>query len=185
MLKIQALYSFLSRLSKREKLIFYGAATFVSLAMIDQLIVTPIYSKITSLNKEVVDKEAGIKKNLRILSQKDRIVEERNRYASLLNKFESGEEDITALLKEVEVLAGKNSVYLIDIKPVGLESEEGQEKYLVRLNCEAEMTGIFSFIYSVESSDKLLTVEDYKITPKSPGSSVARCTMSISKRVMQ
>ena len=50
MLNIRAFYTFLSRLSKREKFIFYGAAFFASIALIDRLIVSPISSKIAYLN---------------------------------------------------------------------------------------------------------------------------------------
>lgn len=183
MLNLLTFYNFLSRLSKREKSIFYVSAFFVSLTFIDRLIVSPIYTKITSLSDEIKEKEAGIKRNMHVLAQKDRILKEAEKYASYIRILESSDEDVTSLLKEVERLANEASVYLIDIKPAGLKEEEGYGKLLVKLNCEAPMEQIAGFMYSVESSDRLLTVESYKIGPKGKGSDIARCNMSISRRV--
>ena len=183
MLNLLTFYNFLSRLSKREKTILYVSAFFVSLTLIDRLIVSPIYAKITSLSSEIKEKEAGIKRNMHVLVQKDRILKEAEKYASYIEILQSSDEDVTSLLKDVERLANEASVYLIDIKPAGLKEEEGYSKLLVKLNCEASMEQIAGFMYSVESSDRLLTVESYKIGPKGKGSDIARCNMSISRRV--
>ncbi|MFC1807261.1 hypothetical protein ACFL0T_02705 [Candidatus Omnitrophota bacterium] len=185
MLNIQSLLKFTARLSKREKAVFYAAIFFISLVAVDRLIVSPIYLKIISLNKEIKDKEVGIKRNLHFLTQKDRIKSEVSKYGPILKKFESNEADITSILKELEKLANDASVYLVDIKPTGTKEEDGYIKHVVKLNCEAQMEQIVDFIYSAETSDTLFTVEDYKISPKSKDSAVAQCSMSISRRTVK
>jgi hypothetical protein len=72
-------------------------------------------------------------------------------------------------------------VYLIDLKPAGLKTTGGSKRYLINLNCEAQMEQVVEFLYNVENSDKLLTVERYQITPKSKESKVAKCNIAISK----
>ncbi|MFH1867406.1 MAG: type 4a pilus biogenesis protein PilO [Candidatus Omnitrophota bacterium] len=183
MINMLVFYNFLSRLSKREKSVLYISTIFISLALIDRLIVSPIYAKVTSLGKDIKEKEASIKRNIHMLAQKERIEAERTKYSSYIQLLESSDDDVTSLLKEVERLANEASVYLIDIKPAGLKKEEGYSKLLVKLNCEAPMADIAGFMHSIESSDSLLTVESYKIGPKGKGSDAARCSMSISRRV--
>ena len=185
MLKLQKFYAFLSRMSKREKFIFYGAALFIFLAVMDRLVISPILSKITSLNKEIQEKGAAIKRNTHILSNRDRVSAEKVKYASFLNKFESAAgEDETSLLKEIETLANEASVYIIDIKPAGAKTGGGYSMYTVKLNCEAQMENVISFMYNIENSNDLLTIINYKITPKSKDSSIASCSMSVSKRLV-
>jgi len=181
--KLQALYSFLAHLSKREKVIFYAAISFLSLTLLDRLIISPVYSKIKSLNEEIQEKESIIKKNLRILSQKDRISSETAQYASFLNNAKSQEEEATSLLKEIEGLANKAGVYLVDMKPGGLKDKGLSKQYLINLNCESQMEQLAEFMYNIENSNRLLTIEKYQISPKSKESSVVRCSMSIAKIV--
>lgn len=181
--KPQALYKFVGRLSKREKIVFYAAMSFASLALSDRLMVVPVYSRIQSLNEEIREKEASIKKNLHILAQKDRISSEITRYGSFLSGA-GVEEEATSLLKEIEVLANDAGVYLVDMKPAGLMSGGDSRKYLIVLNCESQMEQLSDFMYNVESSNSLLTIEKYQISPKSKESSVIRCNMSIVKMII-
>jgi len=184
MLKIQALHTFLSHLSKRERNILYAAVFIVSLVLLDRLIIHPIYFKMESLGKEIREKESAVKKNLRIVSQKDRILAESAKYSSFLSASESEEEEVTSILKEIETIANKNSIYLSDMKPGSLKKMGDSKKYTVNLNCEAQMEQLTEFMYNIENSNKLLTIEKYEISPKSKESSIAKCSMSISKIAM-
>jgi Tfp pilus assembly protein PilO len=185
MIKIEAIYTFISHLSKREKAIFYATTFVVSLTLLDLLIIGPIFHRIGALDKEIRDKESNIKKSMHILSQKDKIMAESTKYTSFLSQQKSEEEEMTSTLKEVENLASKSSVYLIDIKPVGVKTAGTSKKYSVSIDCEAQIEQLTQFMYDVENSPELLTVEKYDMGPKSKESSVARCSMSISKISMK
>ena len=184
MLNIQFFYKFLSRLSKRERFILYGTVCIVLLLVLDRLVIYPIFSKMDELNKEIKKKEVDIRKNLRILAHKDSILEERKRYASFLTSSKSEEEEMTSLLKEIEGLANNSSIDLVDMKPAGLQKEGSSERYVINLNCEADMENIVDFMYSIENSEKLLSIEKYKISPKSKDSEIAKCSITIFKIVM-
>jgi hypothetical protein len=179
--KIVELQGILTRFSPREKFIFYGAVTLVSLVLTDRLIISPIYSKIKSLDTQIEEKDAAIRKNMRVLSLKDRIITESQKYASFMGSAKSEEEEVTTLLKEVERLSNGSSIYLIDMKPAGVK---GSGRYSVNLSCEAQMEQLVDFMYAVESSDKLLLIEKYQISPKSKESSVAKCSMTITKVIL-
>lgn len=181
LLKIESLNAFLARFSKREKLILYYTIFFVSLMLLDRMIVFPIYSRIQELNKKIREEEEGIKRSLRIAAQKDRISLESARFGSFLSEAKSEEEEMTVLLREAENLAGRTSVYIVDMKPAGVKEIGAFKKYFVNLNCEAQMEQIVNFMYSIENSNKLLTVEKYQMAPKSKESTVVVCSISISK----
>jgi Tfp pilus assembly protein PilO len=178
---IQALYAFVSHLSKRERSIFYAVVLVVSLVLLDRLIINPIYSKIGSLDKEIREKESDVKKNIRIVSQKDQIIAESAKYSSFLNAAVSEEEEVTSILKEVETIANKNSVYMSNMKPGSSKKIGLSKKYTVNLDCEAQMEQLTEFMYNIENSNKLLTIEKYEISPKAKESSIAKCSMTISK----
>lgn len=184
-LSLQNIATTLARLNKREKAILYVAVTFILFLLLFNFIIYPIYSKIHSLGSQIREREKSINTNLRIISQKDKIVNERRRYASFLRRPASDEEGMTSLLKQVEALANKSSLYVVDMKPGGIKEDKDKTKrYIVNLTGEGQMEQIVEFIYNVENADELLMVEKYQINPKTRESSVAECAIVISKIVM-
>ncbi|MCX5702233.1 MAG: type 4a pilus biogenesis protein PilO [Candidatus Omnitrophica bacterium] len=178
---MQSLPTIITRLNKKQKRIFYIAVLLVSLLLLERLIIYPIYYKIKTFNKEIQEAESEIKKNLHIISQKDKISQEKDKYYSFLSKSTSEEEEITSILKEIEELANKASIYVEDMKPAGTKVIDSNKKYMITLNCEAQMEQLIDFMYNIENSSKLFSIEKYEINPKARDSSVAKCSMSISK----
>lgn len=181
MINVQKIYAFFSHLSRREKIVFYVAIGFLTLTVLDRLIIYPVLSKIRTLNEEIREEKTRIKKDLHILAQKDRIIQESKKYARYSIQDLSAEEITTSVLKEIGNLANQTAVYLIDIKPTGVKEESMFKKYYVSLSCESQMEQLISFMYNIENSNTLLKVEKYNISPKSEESSIARCSMIVSK----
>ncbi|MEE8360286.1 MAG: hypothetical protein V3S04_05100, partial [Candidatus Omnitrophota bacterium] len=181
LLNLSSLQTFLTRLSKREKAVLYMAALIISLTLLDRMVIYPIFSKMEELTEEIGEKESGIKRSIHILTHKDRILAASVKYKTLIRSSRSEEEEMTSLLKVIEMLASNNSIYLVDMKPGGVEETKAAKKYLLNLNCEAQLEQLIHFMYNIEESGELLTIEKYKMGPKSKESSVARCSMSISK----
>ncbi len=181
MFKIQSLYKVLANLSKRERVILYCTVGFFFVFILDRVIISAVFDKIKSLNRQADDMRTEIRKNMRILAYKESISEGTKRYSSLMRSLKSEEEEMTAILREVENLASKSSIYLVDMKPSGTTDMGMLRKYIVDLNCESQMEQLVDFMYNIENSGKLLTIERYTISQKSRDSSIARCRLNISK----
>lgn len=179
--KLQQVHEFLSHLSRRERIALYAAVFFLSLTLIDRMMISPISGKLKTLDNEIKKKRQGIAQAMRIVSQKERISQAGAQMAAYKTDQRAGEEEMTSLLKEIESMANKSSVYLIDLKPAGTKRSGLSKRYLISLNCEAQMEQLVDFMYSIENSNKLLTIEKYQISPKSKESTVAKCSMSLSK----
>jgi len=173
-----------NRLSKKEKGIFYFAVLFVFLALLDRLIIGPASNKIAALNKGIQENELFIKRDSRIVAQKEMIVNEKNKFSSFLSSAQSQDEQFTIILKEIEELSNKSSVSIGDMKPAGVKKVDIAEKYFVNVNCEAKIEALVNFMYDVENSKYLLTIEKYQIAPKPGDTQVASITMVISKLVV-
>jgi len=179
-----SLAAFLSRLSKRERLVFYVTAFIGGAVILDYLVLSPILSKMKQLNEQIESQKAEIKRSFTILSYEKQIGREREKYFSAGGDTESEEEGITAFLKEIENLAKESSVYLVDIKPSNKAEKSGPKQYLLDLNFEAQMDQLLSFFYDIQYSEKLIKIERYQIRPKAEGSSIVGCSMSISKLIV-
>ena len=118
---IKNIQGFLLKRPKKQRIIIYCAAAVLFLAMLERLVIAPISNKMRSINEEIKNKEDTIIKDLRIVSQKDSILAEKAKYRSFLQSAKTYEEEITLILKELEGLANKSSVYLVDMKPMGVK----------------------------------------------------------------
>jgi len=181
---IKSLVSFVSRMSKRERTIFYATVFIVGTLLLDRMVLTPIFSKIKQLDETISHQEETVEQSLIIVTQEKRIEAESSRYASYLNEPQTEEKEITAFLKEVENIAKRSSVYLIDIKPSGKDVDGVSTRYFVKLNFEAQMEQVFHFFYNITNFKQLLKLESYQINPKSEGSSIVVCEASISKVII-
>lgn len=184
MINFKSVLSFVAKLSGRERVIFYATVTVVILVLLDRVILTPIISRISYLNETIRVQEEGIEQSLLIVNQEKRIEDETNRYATFLSQSQNEEKDTTVFLQEVETIAKKSSIYLTDIKPSGKGVKGDATQYFLRLSFEAQMEQVFNFFYNVSNYEQLLKIEEYQIRPKSAGSSVIICSMSISKSII-
>lgn len=183
--KIQELVKVFTRLSKRERNILYGACLFVLVALLDRLVLGPATSKIAVLNKEIQEKQLFMKKDARIVAEKEKMLAEKAKFSAFFSAAKSQEEQITLILKEIESLASQCSVYIIDMKPASSKKADFSEKYYINLSCEAKMSGLVSFMYNIENSAELLTIEKYSLSPKSGETNLAMVNMLISKIVVR
>jgi hypothetical protein len=172
--------SFLSRLNKREKLVFYCTAGVVALVLLDRIIVGPIFSKIRLLDERIKIERELIRKNARIVAEKDRIAHAVQAVSAYSRTAKTQEEEIAFLLGEVEKLARKASLYIGDMKPMGVQEDAVSRKYSVDLNCEAQMDQVVNFMYDIENAPMLFLVESFNVSPKSKDSSIAKVNMRIS-----
>ncbi|MFH1062066.1 MAG: hypothetical protein V1747_04180 [Candidatus Omnitrophota bacterium] len=176
---------FISKLSKREKLVLSISIIFVLLALLDRAILHPIIDKMKSFEQEIKTTEYEMTKNIKILNQSARIEKEEKKYASYMKESGSEEEETAGLLRIVENLASTTNVYLVDLKPGGVEVSGNLKKFIINVSCEAQMQQILSFMYAIESSEVLMHIAAFSMNPKAKDSDINRCEFLLNKIVIQ
>lgn len=178
---IKGLSSLISKLSNRERIIFFITIFLIFSLIVNRLILNPALLRIETLDKDISEQKEIIRKSFLMLSRKEEIIAEYDKYIPYFEKVESKSEEPISFLKSIENLAKNSSVELLDIKPTSSREGDLTKEYSISLNCEAPMENIFDFLYSVENSDQLLNIEKIHITPKEEGTNIVRCSMDISK----
>ena len=187
---IASLISFVSRLTQRGKMVFYGVLVVLSLLMLDRLMRRPILAKMEELDKDIVKTEASIKKALGVISREEALLDQAVMYASYLKKVGSDDKEKLSLQNYIEILASKSSIKVGEVK-AGLkraedgEEDTGQKTYVVKLTCEGGMDQLVSFFHDVEASkEKLLKIEVFSMVLKGRDSDTVICTMEITRDVI-
>lgn len=157
---------FLSRLSKKEKRLFYITVTIVVCVFFANLVFNPVMNKLESFNGKISLEEKKLEKSMYILSQEAAISSEYKKFAQSIKQEQSDEEAIASLLSGIEKMAGSVSVFILDMKPNPVEKSEFYKKYSVKIEAEAKISNLTDFIYQLENSPKLLRVSDFRLTPQ-------------------
>lgn len=180
MVDLSYIHTFINGLSKKERNLFYVSVVVVSLAVLMRLVISPAADKMSSLNREAEETKMTIAKDLRFLSYKARINLLASKYASYFTEADSPEEEKNSLIKLIEGFAASASVSLIN-RAASFKSEAGESKYVINLTCKGDMPAIVSFLYQIESSNKLFDVEKFIISPESEATGLAQCRLTISR----
>ena len=177
--------NFISKLSPKEKRIFYIAIIFVVVAFLDRLFLGPVMSRLHSIDSEIEQQKNAIKSDLRFLSYKDRILKENEDFGVYYTKKAQTEEEIiAAFLKKIEMLASESKVNLIKVSPSEAKQRKGYMEYYADLECDGHLEDIAKFIYAINTSPDLLKIVKLSINPKKAGSEDMSAVLQVTKLIV-
>ncbi len=173
---------FLSKRTKTEKILGFAAAFFVFFAVMQGLVLGPILQKINEIDVQIETTRDEIRRDRRILSFKERIVEEYVKSSNYLDDSDrSSEEIIATLLNKIENTAQTHTITVKDIRPGDTEVKPQFKVYKTSLDCEGTLTNLLAFMQDLEQSDYLFQISKYSFAPKSKGADVLKATLDIAR----
>ncbi|MCM8774738.1 MAG: hypothetical protein NC930_00040 [Candidatus Omnitrophica bacterium] len=179
---VEQVETFYSKLSKNGQLLFIIAVISSLMALMDLLVLGPILTHIHSMDLDIADKTAALKRDLRILSFRDGILSEYKKYQSYLDSGEKTQEQIvSALLNKIESFAKEKSVSISDVQPGDMTESSIFQIYKTSLSGEGKLLDVLQFMDMLEESDYLFRVIKFTLTPKSKGADVMKFTLDIER----
>ena len=175
------MFPFFASLSKKEKIGLSIAVVFVSLAFLDGLVISPIKNRIQQINREVKIAERELGRDLRNLNQKNVISGEYRKIIEYVKKVGSDEEEAAIILGEIEELARKSAINLVDMKPQVPKGIDFYKEYTVEIETEGGMESLMNFLCQLNNSTQLLRAEKLRISLKEKDSSVVKASVLITK----
>jgi hypothetical protein len=182
---INLIKSFLSGLSKKERLLLYAACFVLLLLFFDKVIYSPISQRINGIEDKISMQKELIHKNLLILKHEGQIIAERKKYQDFFSQEGlSHEEKVAEFLGEVERLAKSSQITLINIDPVEIEEENEFSKYKLTIEGRAKMENILRFIYTLDNTDKPIRTISCEITPQKRSEYLVQAIIEIEKLII-
>lgn len=176
--------AFLSKASKKERIGLSIAIVILSLALFDRLIVSPIAAKIRQLNQQILTDEKQLGQYLRYLQQKAAVSAEYQKYTQYVKKVGSDEEEQTKILGEIEELARRSNISILNMKPQSPKETTFYKKYEIGIEADGAMESLVNFLYQINSSSQLLRAEKVRFSLKEKDSSVIRSSIVVTKVVI-
>lgn len=172
---------FLSRMSQKEKIGIFLAGIVVFFALLDRLVIAPVSDRLLEIERQIKMSEKQLDIGMRNISQKESITREYQKYARYLKNSGSDEEQAAVMLSEIEDLARRSNMNLVDIKPQQPKNIDFYKEYSIEIEAEGEMESIINFLWKLNSSVQLLRVERLRLNLKEKGSAVVKASIFITK----
>ena len=148
----------------KEKAIIKFLIFIVALAVWVKFFVGPMLKKNRRLSEEIISSEERLLSLGQILERKKDI---KDVYAKYFTKSDSGfvDEPTVEAFKELEALAKKYSVKIIDIRQGPISSRQSEE-IIIDLKLEAGERDYIRFIHGLKESNLLFRVKRFDLRPK-------------------
>ena len=148
----------LPQLKPRERLLATGSGVVLLMVVLDRLVLNPWLRHAQTVHQETRRMEQSLIHYSRLLSRKDYVLAQRERYQRYLRSPLPDELQMAGLLKEVEGLAERSRVQLAEIKPLPPEGDETTRRYSLDVQFECTLDTWADFIIEIEASPSLFKI---------------------------
>lgn len=171
-------------LSPREKNIFYITVVVISAYVIYNFLISPFIIKWRKTNQDFRQKTVKLQKYLQILHRAKRLQQWHESVPFDLKASEIQENGVTKILSYVETISKKSSVQITNISPGNMEGHGNYKFMFVELELKGRMRNIVEFIYNIESSPMMFTVEKLEISSTPEKSKNVKVFLEIKKLII-
>jgi len=166
-------------------MILYASVIMIVLGSIDRFFYQPIMNLFNEVEQEILSQEIQLRKNMRFLAAREAISNRYSAYAAFAVTTGSDEEEVAGLLNEVEGVARKSGLALLNMKPKPAFTTEFGKQYPVEVEVETEMSQLIKFIYGLQNSKYILGVKKLRLVPKGKKSSQIKGYVLVQKTVIR
>jgi len=176
---------FVTKLSEKEKKIFYVTIIFVSFALLDRLFLGPVLDRLSVIETEIEAQENSIQRDLRFLAYEGKITQESKAFSKYFTDTIQDDDVVNAaFLSTVEKLATQSNVNLIKSNPSESKKEKKYIKYYANLDCVGDLENVITFMHLINSTEDLLRVVTLNMTPKRGEGDEVNASMTVVKLVV-
>jgi len=161
---MKTFFNWLSKLSFREKILFYLALFFISGALLDKFVIQPFLTDLNKIDAEISSVISEIQNDFYYSSSKNKKLIEQE-FETYKHFFSTPQpQDSTELSKIVQDIAIKSNVVVERNDP--FTTRDSLRKIARQLNCYGDRKNILDFIYGLSTSDIFLRLDKITILPK-------------------
>ena len=171
-------------MSRRERLLAASGVVAVCVVLMDQLVLGPWLRHTTKVGQEIHRLEEGIRTYHQLLTRAPQINAEVDLYKEFVRNEAEPEPDMAALLREVELLGGQSGVSLGEVKPLEGSSNALYREYAVDVQYRASMEQAVHFLYLLQSSKLLFSIQKAAVEKSNDDPSVLQGSIRLTSKVI-
>lgn len=176
---------FFSKLSKKEKNFFCIALVFAIVALFDRLFLGPALAKLQMLDESIASEKMSVSQDMRFLSYKGDILKKAESYSKYFVQGSSEPGVVNGeFLSTIEKLARNANVKLIKSNPLDPKHEANFSEYFTTIECSGKLEDVIGFMYAINSSEELLKVSKFSMSPKRGAENEINLSLTVVKMII-
>ena len=173
-------------MTKRERTIAITAVSFVTVAVLYNFVIDPVFKQWQLLNIEMASKASALKRDIAMLTARKTLESNYAKFSKYVRSDKSEEASASETLAYLENLSGEDSCFIANMKPIGTKDYGAYKELLIDLSSEATIENFSKFLYDVENAkNMILKVRRFTLTSKSGQDSTLKGSFLIGKVIVE
>jgi hypothetical protein len=152
----------------REKMIALVASSVIGLALLDQVLLSPLFLRLSEANTRITEDEAELARARNLFTTRTRAERRWRELAGATLKTDASAAE-SQLLNKVRDWAQGANLKLASLKPERAEKEAGFDKITIRAAGDGSLAQVSRFLYTLQTADIPVRVSDLTLTSRKPG----------------
>jgi len=169
------------KLSRREQKIFIVCAVFVGVYGINNVVLKPFKINTNILGQQIKKGENRLKKNLKVVWKYKTVTEEYQEYVKDFKQKMRDEEQMSAIISQLESMTQKNQLQFSEMKPQKISRVDFYKVFPVSLKLDGSLEQVSQFLYALQSAPYYFQVDKLRLEKKSRQQSILKATLVLSK----
>lgn len=171
----------LRALSIREKIILSICALLILSYLGVNFIFEPLKARIDGLNNRIGLAELKLKKSNKIIDYQESVENNYKKYAELIKQKANDEQEMSALLSEIESITKEIKISISDMKPSRVRAVDFYKKFSIELEAEGLLEDLTKFIHTLQSQPHFLKIERMRLERRSMRTNTLKSSILISR----
>ena len=171
----------LRALTAREKIILSICALLILSYFGVNFIFEPLKAKIEELSNQIGITELKLKKSNKIIDYQESVEDNFKKYADLIKQKANDEQEMSALLSEIESITKEIKISISDMKPSRVRAVDFYKKFSVELEAEGLLEDLTKFIHTLQSQPHFLKIERMRLERRSMRTNTLKSSILISR----
>jgi len=167
--------------SAREKIILSVCVAIILLYLGINFVFEPLKARLNDLNSQIALRELKLKKSNKVLDNQTGVEANYKKYADLIKQKANDEQEMSALLSEIESITKEIKISISDMKPSRVRVVDFYKKFSVELEAEGLLEDLTKFIHTLQSQPHFLKIERLRLERRSMRTNTLKGSILISR----
>jgi Tfp pilus assembly protein PilO len=168
-------------LSTREKRIFFVCLAVIAFYVVYYFGYQGIKEEIKAQQASILQSEKDLRRYAHTVRSEKTIEQRLKSYENLLKQKESDEQEMTKVLSDIEAVADKVSIKIINMEPQKIKRVDFYNYFSVDVQAEGPLKKVCEFLYALESTTNYFYVDELRIEKYAARADTLKCQLVVSR----
>ena len=171
-------------LTNREQKFLFLTFTLALICFFYFFIWKSFRARLEDLNTAAQKENRRLRWNLQIIEESNSVSKKYKNYLEFFLQHNSAEEQMSAIISDLEAIAQKKNLHFSEIKPAKVKNAKFYNIFSISLTMDGNFSQITEFIYAIQNQPYFFSIDELHLEKKSPEDIILQMRMVLSRKLM-